>query len=78
MRKYKLLKTTWGAVSLSSIQRLSDGAFIPVCDSSSDFASFKDQINADEAQLESADGIPMTSEEAKSFVATLTAAPRGN
>ena len=36
-----------------------------------DYANFKSQINADEAQLEDADGVLMSPEEAKAFVATL-------
>ena len=35
------------------------------------YQTFKAQINADEAQLEDADGVLMTAEEAKAFVATL-------
>lgn len=35
------------------------------------YANFKAQINADEAQLEDADGNLMTAEDAKAFVATL-------
>lgn len=36
-----------------------------------DYANFKAQINADEAQLEDADGNLMTAAEAKSYIATL-------
>ena len=36
-----------------------------------DYQQFKAQINADEAQLEGADGNLMTPEEAKAYVATL-------
>ena len=35
------------------------------------YQTFKAQINADEAQLEDADGNLMTADEAKAFVATL-------
>ena len=35
------------------------------------YQTFKAQINADEAQLEDADGVLMTADEAKAFVATL-------
>jgi hypothetical protein len=37
----------------------------------SDYQNFKAQINADEAQLEDADGDLMTAEQAKEYVATL-------
>ena len=36
-----------------------------------DYQNFKKQINADEAQLEDADGNLMTAEQAKVYVATL-------
>ena len=54
-----------------SIQRLSDNAFIPFDPANTDYANFKTQVLADEAQLEDADGVLMTAEEAKAFVATL-------
>ena len=49
----------------------SDNAFIPFDPANTDYQTFKAQINADEAQLEDADGQLMTAEEAKAFVATL-------
>ena len=36
-----------------------------------DYQNFKKQINADEAQLEDADGNLMTAAEAKAYIATL-------
>ena len=54
-----------------SVSRLSDGACIPFDPANTDFAAFKAQINADEAQLEDADGNVRTAEAAKQFVATL-------
>lgn len=53
------------------IERLSDNACIPFDPANTDYQNFKKQINADEAQLEDADGNLMTSEQAKAFVATL-------
>ena len=53
------------------IQRLIDNAFIPITPANTDYQNFKMQINADEAQLEDADGNLMTAEQAKAFVATL-------
>ena len=44
---------------------------IPFDPSNTDYQRFKAQINADEAQLEDADGNVMTPEAAKQFVATL-------
>jgi hypothetical protein len=49
----------------------SNGTWIPFDPSNTDYQNFKAQINADEAQLEDADGNLMTAEQAKEFVATL-------
>ena len=53
------------------VDRLADNATIPFDSANTDYQQFKAQINADEAQLEDADGALMTPEEAKAFVATL-------
>ncbi len=53
------------------LKRLSDISFIPFDPDNSDYANFKAQINADEAQLLDADGNLMTAEQAKAFVLTL-------
>jgi hypothetical protein len=55
----------------TSIIRVDDGACIPFDPANTDYANFKAQINADEAQLQDADGNLMTAEQAKAFVATL-------
>jgi hypothetical protein len=47
------------------------GMSIPFAPDNTDFAEFKRQILADEAQLQDADGDTMTAAEAKAFVATL-------
>ena len=44
---------------------------IPFDPANIDYQTFRQQINADEAQLENADGVLMTAEDAKAFVATL-------
>jgi hypothetical protein len=51
--------------------RVADNAFIPFDPANTDYQNFKAQINADEAQLEDADGNVMSAEEAKAYVATL-------
>ena len=51
--------------------RLFDNANIPFDPANTDYANFKAQINADEAQLLDADGNLMTPTEAKAYVATL-------
>ena len=53
------------------VVRLLDGAIIPPDPANTDYANFKAQINADEAQLEDAEGTLMTAEQAKAYVATL-------
>ena len=67
---YKLINNPMTG-EVSSVQRLSDNAFIPFDPANTDYANFKSQINNDEAELEDADGVLMTPEEAKAFVATL-------
>lgn len=54
-----------------SVIRLLDGACIPFDPANTDYQQFKQAINDDTAQLEDADGVLMTAEEAKAFVATL-------
>ena len=66
---YKLTTTIQGEVN--GVQRLSDTAFIPFDPANTDYQQFVWQINADEAQLEDADGNLMTADAAKAFVATL-------
>lgn len=56
---------------IECIKLLSDNVFIPFDPANTDYQTFKAQINADEAQLESADGVVMSPDEAKAFVATL-------
>jgi hypothetical protein len=56
---------------IDTVQRLSDNIFIPFDPANTDYQNFKAQINADEAQLEDADGNVMSAEEAKAYVATL-------
>ena len=50
---------------------LSSGAFIPYNPENTDYINFKAQINDESAQLETAEGVVMTADEAKAYVATL-------
>ena len=68
---YKLSPTTPLHPISNSVIRLSDMACIPYDPANTDYQYFKKQINADEAQLEDADGNLMSAEQAKEFVATL-------
>jgi hypothetical protein len=45
--------------------------FIPFAPDNTDYQNFKSQINADEAELQDADGNLMSPEEAKAFVKEL-------
>ena len=54
-----------------SVLRLSDNSCIPFAVDNTDYENFKTQINNESAQLETADGVLMTPEEAKAYVATL-------
>ena len=56
---------------IECIKRLPDNAFIPFDPANTDYQTFKSQINADEAQLQDADGNTMSAEDAKQFVASL-------
>lgn len=67
---YKLIKDIISN-QITVVNRLSDNAFIPFAPANTDYQNFKKQINADEAQLEDADGNLMSPEQAKAYVATL-------
>ena len=65
---YKLIKPYLGTES-KIVLRLSDKAFIPFDPDNTDYANFRKQILADEAQLQDAEGVIMT--DAKAYVASL-------
>ena len=54
-----------------SVMRLSDNACIPFDPANTDYANFKKEILADEAQLQDADGNTMTATQAKDYVKEL-------
>ena len=60
---YRLINEVQGVL------RLFDNAFIPFDPANTDYANFKAQILADEAQLEDAEGVIMA--DAKAYVASL-------
>jgi hypothetical protein len=66
---YKLQKTNLGEVC--SITIVSQLISIPFDPANTDYANFRKEILADEAQLQDADGNTMTAEQAKTYVATL-------
>ena len=63
---YKLLKSE---DKVCAILRLSDNASIPFAPANTDYANFKKEILADEAQLQDAEGVIMA--DAKAYVASL-------
>ena len=67
---YKLFNLPNGS-SANAVINLSNNASIPFAPDNTDYQNFKKQINADEAQLEDADGNLMTAAEAKAYIATL-------
>ena len=56
---------------VNCVERLSDEAFIPFDPANTDYINFKAQINDKTAELEDADGVLMTPDEAIAYVATL-------
>ena len=66
---YKLVKNQATGEMLNQVLRLADNAFIPFDPANTDYANFKKEILADEAQLQDADGNVMT--DAKAYVASL-------
>jgi hypothetical protein len=67
---YKLILNTY-TNTIESVLNLSAGGAIPFDPANTDYANFKKEILADEAQLQDADGNTMTAEQAKTYVATL-------
>ena len=69
---YKLIiDNITNQVSTKIILRIADNAFIPFDPANTDYANFKKQILADEAQLQDSEGNLMTAEQAKAYVASL-------
>jgi hypothetical protein len=66
---YKLIKNIDD--SSASVFRQIDNTSFPFAPANTDYANFKREINADEAQLEDADGNVMSADAAKAYVATL-------
>jgi hypothetical protein len=66
MENYKLLPQ-----SNNIVQRLSDGACIPMNLDNTDYAQFKKAISEETAQLQDAEGTLMTAQAAKDFIKEL-------
>ena len=67
--KYKLIKNTDGGESRAVLRNDKDS--IPFDPDNTDYQAFKTQINAGEAELEDAEGVLMTEQQAKDFVKEL-------
>lgn len=69
---YKLIRDPFTGI-IGIVSKVENGFIlsIPFDPANTDYQTFKAQINADEAQLQDADGNLMTAEDAKAFVATL-------
>ena len=70
---YQLMLKTDGSNEQANngVKRIIDGAWIPFDPANTDYANFKKEILADEAQLQDAEGNTMSAAEAKELVATL-------
>jgi hypothetical protein len=68
---YRLSPLLFGQTQSYSVIRLSDGACIPFAVDNTDYQNFKANINDESAQLEDVDGVLMSPEAAKAYVATL-------
>lgn len=76
---YKLTKPMFEGMEVTTVQRLSDTAFIPFAPANTDYANFKRHLQGlDEngnsitpAELQDADGNTMSPEEVAEFLATL-------
>jgi len=66
---YKLITPFIGTES-KSVQRLSDNAGIPFDPANTDYQTFKKEVLAG-AELQDADGVVMTQEQADAFIGTL-------
>ena len=68
---YKQVKDLNSGQPAQFVQRLSDNAFIPFDPANTDYARFKQEIEAGTAELQNADESLMSAADAKAFVATL-------
>ena len=55
----------------NAVIRLADNITIPFDPANTDYAKFKKEILADEAQLQDAEGVTMSAAAAKEYIATL-------
>jgi hypothetical protein len=70
MTQYKLLKAN-GVYVYGTVQRLPKNVFIPFDPANTDYAEFKRLVLAGEAELQDAEGVPMSAEQAQDYVKEL-------
>jgi len=68
---YRLSPLVFNQTQSDSVINLSTNSCIPFATDNSDYQQFKANINDESAQLEDADGVLMSPEAAKAYVATL-------
>ena len=68
---YKQCKNFTNNEIANCVIRTTYNAGIPFDPANTDYANFKKEILSDEAQLQDAEGVLMTPEQAKAYVATL-------
>ena len=68
---YKQYLNPNGDINTTNIIRTNDNACIPFDPANTDYANFKKEILADEAQLQDSEGVTMSASEAKAYIATL-------
>jgi hypothetical protein len=73
MITYQLYSTVIGGTTANAATTINENPQISFLfdPNNSDYQEFKAQINDESAQLETAEGVVMTPEEAKAYVATL-------
>ena len=68
---YRLIRSPYSPDAITHVERVADSVFIPFDPANTDYQQFKADILDGDGQLENADGVLMSPEEAKAFVETL-------
>lgn len=68
MNTYQQIKNCFGQINC--VLRLADASFIPFDPENSDYNKFKKDV-IEGAELQNADGVPMTPDEAMAFISNL-------
>jgi hypothetical protein len=68
---YQMTRSGFSNIPSTTVKRLEDRLYISFDTANKEYIRFKQEINADQAQLQDADGNLMSASAAKAFVATL-------